>query len=111
MPLANWGLSQGSEVCILALLVSASALMAIRCVQSENSALPLYLLLGASTLFRLDAAVPALIVIRDARTGRPAPAMAARYLGNPRSSAIRFSARRPSGASTTITTSFPTLTT
>lgn len=62
VPLANWGL-QGSEVCILTLMVSASALMAIRCTESEAPAFPLYLLLGTSTLVRLDAAVPALIVL------------------------------------------------
>jgi arabinofuranosyltransferase len=62
VPLANWGL-QGSEVCVVTLIVSASALMAIRCVESESSAIPLYLLLGVATLFRLDAFVPGLIVI------------------------------------------------
>ena len=62
VPLNNWGL-QGSEVCVLTPIMSASALMAIRCVTSKSSAIPLYLLLGASTLFRLDAALPALIVI------------------------------------------------
>jgi arabinofuranosyltransferase len=62
VPLANWGL-QGSEVCVVTLIVSASALMAIRCVESESSAVPLYLLLGVATLFRLDAFVPGLIVI------------------------------------------------
>ena len=62
VPLANWGL-QGSEVCAVTLIVSASALMAIRCVESESSAVPLYLLLGVATLFRLDAFVPGLVVL------------------------------------------------
>jgi hypothetical protein len=62
VPLNNWGL-QGSEVCVLTLMVSASALMAIRCISLETSAIPLYLLLGTTTLVRLDAAVPALVVI------------------------------------------------
>jgi hypothetical protein len=62
VPLANWGL-QGSEVCVVTLIVSASALMAIRCVESESSAVPLYLLLGVATLFRLDAFVPGLVVL------------------------------------------------
>ncbi len=62
VPLANWGL-QGSEVCVVTLIVSVSALMAIRCVESESSAVPLYLLLGVATLFRLDAFVPGLVVL------------------------------------------------
>ncbi len=62
VPLANWGL-QGSEVAVVTLIVSASALMAIRCVESESSAVPLYLLLGVATLFRLDAFVPGLVVL------------------------------------------------
>ncbi len=62
VPLNNWGL-QGSEVCIVTLIMSASAWLAIRCVESEASAVPLYLLLGMATLFRLDAFVPAMIVI------------------------------------------------
>ena len=62
VPLANWGL-QGSEVCVLTLIISASALMAIRCVETKSSAIPLYLLLGVATLFRLDAVVPASVVL------------------------------------------------
>jgi arabinofuranosyltransferase len=58
----NWGL-QGSEVCVLTLLISMAALMAIRCVQSQTSPIPLYLLLGVATLFRMDAFVPALVVL------------------------------------------------
>lgn len=60
--IANWGL-QGSEVCVLTLLMTSIALMAIRCVQSQTSPIPLYLLMGFATLFRIDAFVPALVVL------------------------------------------------
>lgn len=58
----NWGL-QGSEVAPLTLLMSAMALMAIRCGQKQSSPIPLYLLMGFATLFRMDAVVPAVVVI------------------------------------------------
>jgi hypothetical protein len=61
-PLNEWGL-QGSEVCVLALMLSASAWLAVRCVESKTSAIPLYLLLGSATLFRLDAFVPGFVIL------------------------------------------------
>jgi hypothetical protein len=61
-PLNEWGL-QGSEVCVLTLMLSASAWLAVRCVESETSAIPLYLLLASATLFRLDAFVPGFVIL------------------------------------------------
>jgi hypothetical protein len=58
----NWGL-QGSEVAPLTLMISAMTLMAILCVQKKSSPLPLYLLMGLATLVRMDAVVPAAVVI------------------------------------------------
>lgn len=58
----NWGL-QGSEVAPLTLLISAIALMAIRCVQRQTSPIPLYLLMGFATTFRIDAFLPGLVVL------------------------------------------------
>jgi arabinofuranosyltransferase len=58
----NWGL-QGSEVAPLTLLISAIALIAIQCVQKQTSPIPLYLLMGFATSFRVDAFLPCLVVL------------------------------------------------
>ena len=55
-PLNNWAL-QGTEVSILTLLVSVSVWLALLAVKSEARPMPIYLLLGISTLIRLDMVV------------------------------------------------------
>jgi hypothetical protein len=52
-PLNNWAL-QGTEVSILTLTVSASIWLALITIRSEAYSIPLYILLGLSTLVRAD---------------------------------------------------------
>ncbi|HKM98870.1 MAG TPA: hypothetical protein VJX23_00035 [Candidatus Binataceae bacterium] len=61
-PLANWSL-RGTEVSLLALFVTMSALLALRSLDSDIMPLKLYLLLGTSTLCRVDMAAFASIVL------------------------------------------------
>jgi hypothetical protein len=63
-PLDNWAL-RGSEVAILAPMITASALMAMRCVSGRprERRLPLYVLLGTATLIREDMAVLAVVLL------------------------------------------------
>ncbi len=60
-PLNNWSL-QGMEVGLLALIVSLAALLALAGQRTTGSLHQLYLLLGAATLVRMDAAVVCLSV-------------------------------------------------
>ena len=62
LALNNWGL-EGSEACALTVLMTAIALMTIRCVQKRTSPIPLYLLMGFATTFRMDMLLPALVVL------------------------------------------------
>ncbi len=55
-PLDNWAL-QGTEVSILTLVVSVSVWLALMAAKSETRPMPIYLLLGISTLIRLDMVV------------------------------------------------------
>jgi hypothetical protein len=74
MPLNNWGL-QGMEVSILTLITGIAIWKAIQCLHSGEFSARLYILLGASTLIRIDMAVPYLVImgylfIADARNRR-----------------------------------------
>ncbi|MGQ9680962.1 MAG: hypothetical protein ACUVX9_00335 [Anaerolineae bacterium] len=62
LPLNTWGL-QGTEVSLLALIVTSAAWQALRALRANKPATGLYLLLGAATLVRLDMAVSALAII------------------------------------------------
>ena len=61
-PLNNWGL-QGMEVSALTLIVSVSLWLSLENLRLGRFTPWLYLLLGASTLIRLDAAVPYLVIL------------------------------------------------
>ncbi|OGO42546.1 MAG: hypothetical protein A2W36_04065 [Chloroflexi bacterium RBG_16_58_14] len=61
-PLNNWGL-QGMEVSALTLIVSAALWLSLENLRLKRFTPWLYLLLGAGTLVRLDAAVPYLIIL------------------------------------------------
>lgn len=61
LPLNNWGL-QGMEVSALTLLTSAAVWVALRSLEAGRFSPWLYLLLGVSTLVRIDMAVPYLVV-------------------------------------------------
>ncbi len=61
-PLVNWSL-QGTEVSLLTLFVTGSVWLALDAVGSESPAFLLYLVLGVSTLCRVDMAVFAGIVL------------------------------------------------
>ncbi len=72
LPLNNWAL-QGTEVSILALVVSVSAWSAIRCTTGEErGAWWLYVILGISTLVRPDMVVPAVTVLGFVMVHEPA---------------------------------------
>ncbi len=62
LPLNNWGL-QGTEVSLLALVMSAQAWMAVRYLDTGRWSGPLYLLLGLATLIRPDMVVPAVLIL------------------------------------------------
>jgi len=62
LPLNNWGL-QGTEVSLLALVVSAQAWMVVRYLDTGRWSGPLYLLLGLATLIRPDMIVPAVLIL------------------------------------------------
>jgi hypothetical protein len=55
-PLNNWGL-QGMEVSALVLIVSISIWLALKHIRANHFSLMIYLLLGLSTLIRIDMAV------------------------------------------------------
>lgn len=57
LPLNIWSL-QGTEVSVLTLIVSLAAWFALRALDSRQFSLVPYLLLGFSTLIRMDMAVP-----------------------------------------------------
>ena len=61
-PLLNWGL-QGMEVSVLALMLSGAILLTLQSLQEGGFSPWPYLLLGVSTLVRIDMAVPFLVVI------------------------------------------------
>lgn len=61
-PLNNWGL-QGMEVSALALVTSAAVWMALSSLSQKRFSLWIYVLLGVSTLVRIDMAVPYLILL------------------------------------------------
>jgi hypothetical protein len=61
-PLNNWGL-QGMEVSVLTLLVSATLWVGLQNLRKRDFSLWLYLLLGISTLIRIDMAVPYLVIL------------------------------------------------
>lgn len=61
LPLNNWAL-QGMEVGLLALLVSAAVLLALRALDRGAAPAGLYLLLGVATWVRIDMAVPFLAI-------------------------------------------------
>ncbi len=62
LPLNNWAL-QGTEVSILALVVSMTAWKAIQSIDRKVVPVDLYVLLGISTLVRPDMIVPAIVII------------------------------------------------
>jgi hypothetical protein len=62
LPLNNWSL-QGMEVSILTLIVSVSIWKAHKCITSHRFPHWLYVLLGASTLIRIDMAIPLLATL------------------------------------------------
>ena len=62
LPLNNWAL-QGMEVGLLTLMVSASIWKALQVMRNGEPSFGLFLLLGVSTLVRMDMAVFALTVI------------------------------------------------
>ena len=62
LPLNTWGL-QGTEVSLLALIVTTAAWQALRALRTLKPAMGLYLLLGAATLVRLDMAVSGVAVM------------------------------------------------
>ncbi len=71
LPLNNWGL-QGMEVSLLTLLVSTALWLAVRSLREGRFPLGLYLLMGAGTFIRLDAAVPcAAFILFLAAADRP----------------------------------------
>jgi len=57
LPLINWSL-QGMEVSLITLIVSIAVWGVIRCLRKKTFPLWLYILLGISTLVRIDMAVP-----------------------------------------------------
>lgn len=61
MPLNNWGL-QGMEVSVLALITSISVWVSIGCLRDHRFSPWIYVLLGVSTLIRIDMAVPYLVI-------------------------------------------------
>jgi hypothetical protein len=61
LPLNNWSL-QGTEVGLLALLVTYAAWRAMRVLETGRFDMWLYALLGAGTWVRIDAAVPLLVI-------------------------------------------------
>jgi hypothetical protein len=61
-PLNNWGL-QGMEVSVLALITSAALWIALQALSLERFSPWIYLLLGLSTLVRIDMAVPYLVLL------------------------------------------------
>ncbi|MEA3351627.1 MAG: hypothetical protein U9Q82_13485 [Chloroflexota bacterium] len=61
-PLLNWGL-QGMEVSILTLILSAAILKALINLDNEEFSPWPYILLGISTLVRIDMAMPFLVLI------------------------------------------------
>lgn len=62
IPLLNWGL-QGMEVGVLALMLSAAILKTLDTLKEDQFSPWPYLILGISTLVRIDMAVPFLVVI------------------------------------------------
>lgn len=62
LPLNNWGL-QGMEVSALALIVTTSAWMAIRCRDAGRACVWPFVLLGIGTLVRMDMVVPLLALL------------------------------------------------
>ena len=61
LPLNNWNL-QGMEVSVLAVIITAAGLMALRCIQKRESSIWLFVLLGISILIRIDMMVPSIIL-------------------------------------------------
>jgi hypothetical protein len=61
LPLNNWTL-QGMEVGLLTLILGLAVVIALRCLREGKPSLGLYILLGVSTLVRIDMAVPALTI-------------------------------------------------
>jgi hypothetical protein len=61
-PLSRWAL-HGNEVALLLMIMPLAALLAFRAAESEKPARWLFLLLGASTLVRVDMAVPYLVIM------------------------------------------------
>lgn len=61
-PLVNWSLL-GTEVGLLSLITTASALMAVRALSEGSFPKWLYPLLGVGTLVRIDGAVPMLAIL------------------------------------------------
>jgi hypothetical protein len=61
-PLNNWAL-QGMEVSLLCVMVTASALLALRMLRTERVSYLLYLVLGLGTLVRPDMVVPLLAML------------------------------------------------
>ncbi len=62
LPLNTWGL-QGTEVSLLAVIVTASIGLTLACLREGRFSPWLYLLLGLGTLVRLDMAVPLLAIL------------------------------------------------
>ena len=61
-PLNNWGL-QGMEVSVLMLMITAAIWLSLNCLQNRSFSPWLYLLLGLSTLVRIDMAVPYIVIL------------------------------------------------
>lgn len=61
-PLNNWGL-QGMEVSVLTLIVSAAGWIGLEHFRKRDFSPWLYVLLGISTLIRIDMAVPYLVIL------------------------------------------------
>ncbi len=62
LPLNTWGL-EGMEVSVLTLILSFSVWKALQCTESNSVSPLLYCVLGASTLIRVDMAVPFLAIL------------------------------------------------
>jgi len=74
LPLNNWTL-QGMEVGLLTLIMSIAIFQVIQCLRKEKFCFWIYVLLGASTLVRIDMIVPAVgillyLIISDPKNRR-----------------------------------------
>jgi len=61
-PLNNWGL-QGMEVSVLVLIVSISIWLALKYIRANHFSTMIYILLGISTLIRIDMAVIYVVIL------------------------------------------------